>query len=284
MSESTQEYVVACVDGATYTDAVTDYAAWSAQRMGQPLKLLHNVEHREVASHDLSGAIGLGAQESLMQELVDVEQKRSKILLEHGKHILNRQRDRLAEHGHPEPVLRQRHGPLTETLVDCEHEIHLLVMGIRGEQTEGNELGAHLETVARSLHKPILVVNKPFTEPRSIMLAYDGSEHSKKALNMVAQLPLFRDIPCHVAGVGKLTGIQSALSAAADVLQSAGIETTIAALTGDPQAALVEYRRGNDIDLTVMGAFSHHRIRDLFVGSFTAKMMLSTQKPLLLLR
>ncbi|PKM01288.1 MAG: universal stress protein UspA, partial [Gammaproteobacteria bacterium HGW-Gammaproteobacteria-7] len=40
----------------------------------------------------------------------------------------------------------------------------------------------------------------------------------------------------------------------------------------------------HDIDLTLMGAFSHSRIRGFLVGSFTAKMMAKTQRPLQLLR
>lgn len=285
MSEHKQEYVVACVDGAAYTHAVTDYAAWAAKRISHPLKLLHNVEHREVASTDLSGAIGLGAQEILMNELVELEQKRSKIVLEQGKTILQGLSERVTAAGYDAPVLRQRHGSLAETLVDCENEIRLLVMGIRGDQSDDEHLGAHLETVARALHKPILVVNKEFSEPRSIMLAYDGGDHSRKALDMVANRPLFRGIPCHVVCVGnKSHDAQLILTKAAGILKDAGIDTTTAALTGDPQKALVDYRRSNDIDMTVMGAFSHTRIRELFVGSFTAKMMLSTQKPLLLLR
>ena len=40
----------------------------------------------------------------------------------------------------------------------------------------------------------------------------------------------------------------------------------------------------NDIELTLMGAFSHNRFRDLLLGSFTAKMLAATNRPLLLLR
>jgi len=36
--------------------------------------------------------------------------------------------------------------------------------------------------------------------------------------------------------------------------------------------------------ILLMGAFSHTRIHDLLLGSFTTKMLMHTQKPLLLLR
>lgn len=55
-------------------------------------------------------------------------------------------------------------------------------------------------------------------------------------------------------------------------------------LKGKTDHALCEYQANNNIDLTVMGAFSHTRIRDLLLGSVTVKMLLHTKKPLLLLR
>ena len=46
----------------------------------------------------------------------------------------------------------------------------------------------------------------------------------------------------------------------------------------------VNIQDNRDIDLTIMGAFSHTRIHDLILGSFTVKMLLNTKTPLLLLR
>ena len=281
------EMVVACVDGSKYTDDVSDYAAWASQRIGVPLKLLHNVEYRDISPMDLSGSIGFGAQEHLLNELVTLEEQRSKIVLEEGKKMLSHIHERVIAQGYDEPVLRQRHGALPETLVDCEHEIRLLVMGIRGEGKEAmaHQLGGHLETVARALHKPILVVNRRFSVPERIMLAFDGSPGAKKALDMVAQRPLFRGIPCHLVNVNhKQVSQEYPISHAAEELRDGGFDVTVAELSGDPQEVLCNYQQQQKIDLTVMGAFSHNRIRDLIIGSFTVKMLLNTQQPLLLLR
>ena len=282
-----QEMVVACVDGSRFTNDVSDYAAWASQRIGVPLKLLHNIEFRDISPMDLSGSIGFGAQEHLLNELVTLEEQRRKIVLEEGKKMLGQIRERIVGMGYDEPVLRQRHGALPETLVDCEHEIRLLVMGIRGESSEAHhhQLGSHLETVARALHKPILVVNRAFTLPRKIMLAFDGSQGAKMAVEMVAQRPLFRDTPCHLVNVNQKQAKQAyPITQAAEELRSAGVEVTVAELSGDPQEVLCNYQQQAGIDLTLMGAFSHNRIRDLIVGSFTVKMLLRTNQPLLLLR
>jgi nucleotide-binding universal stress UspA family protein len=55
-------------------------------------------------------------------------------------------------------------------------------------------------------------------------------------------------------------------------------------LTGKPDQVLFEYQEAHDLDMTVMGAFSHTRLHDLLLGSFTTRMLLNSKKPLLLLR
>ncbi len=63
--------ILACVDNRGNTDAVIDWAAWAAVRMDCALEFLHVLErHPETAAvTDLSGAIGVDAQESLLKEL-----------------------------------------------------------------------------------------------------------------------------------------------------------------------------------------------------------------------
>ncbi|AZZ91775.1 universal stress protein [Hahella sp. KA22] len=286
--DNNNKTVLACIDGSNFSRAVCDYAAWIAQRVGAPLKLLHNIEHREApAVSDLTGSIGLGSREKLLAELTDLEQRRSKILLQEGKLMLEAAKERVIAAGVSDPVVNQRHGGLTEALIELEDDIGVLVMGIRGEEHENQagRVGAHLETIIRSLHRPVLVVNGEFSAPQRIMLAYDGSEAAGKALNMVAESPLYKGLCCHVVHVsrdGKAN--EQVLEQAVQRLRNAGVDVVASKLTGAVEQELCDYQRQHDIDLTVMGAYSHTRLRELLLGSFTAKMLTMTQKPLLLLR
>ncbi|MBQ0795285.1 universal stress protein [Zhongshania sp.] len=279
-------YVLACIDGASLTTAVCDYAAWMSQRAGAPLKLLHNIEHRpQAAVADLSGSIGLGSQEELLEELTRVEQQRNRLLMQKGKLMLDAARERVVSAGVADVEAWQQHGSLQESLVELEGSIRVLVMGVRGEEHQEGQIGAHLETVIRSLHKPVLVVNTPFSTPKKIMLAYDGHDASRKALDMVASSPVFKDIPCHLVYVGDESTATNVLNDAAKVLQSAGIKHELVNLPkGKSDEQLCHYQAEHDIDLTVMGAYSHHPLRDMLLGSFTAKMLHKTRRPLLLLR
>lgn len=285
--EQQQTVVLTCIDGSRYSNAVCDYAAWIAGRIGAPLKLLHNVEHSATpAMADLSGSIGLGSQEELLAELTNLEQQRSRLLLERGTLMLDAARQRVAEAGVAQVLTCQRHDSLNESLIELEDHIRVLVIGIRGERHGASErgLGAQLENVARTLHRPILVVNREFRQPRTLMLAFDGSEAARKALQMVASSPLFKGMPCHLVYVGDLPAATDLLAEGAAALEQAGLEVTARHLQGRPVDTLTAYQAEHAIDLTIMGAFSHNRLRDLLLGSITAKMLLNTMQPLLLLR
>ncbi len=286
-SQQHESQVLACIDGSHYTSAVCDYAAWIAVNTGAPLKLLHNIERGNVpAVADLTGSIGLGSQEELLEELTALEQQRSRLMVQQGKLMLQAASERAAQYGVKQVIACQRHDSLSESLVELEDSIRVLVLGIRGEEHGGAEqgLGAHLEAVVRSLHKPILVVNKEFSRPRRIMLAYDGSEAARKALALVAGSPLFRELSCHLVHVGVVETAEGLLAEASAVLADAGLAVTANRLEGRTVETLTAYQARHEIDLTVMGAFSHNRLRDLLMGSITAKMLLSTRQPLLLLR
>jgi nucleotide-binding universal stress UspA family protein len=287
---NTTNLVLACIDGSALTEAVCDYAAWIAARVDAPLKLLHTIDphHETAVTSDLNGSIGLGSQEHLLEELTAVEQQRSKLRLQQGKLLLQAAKERVQQAGVSEPITNQRHGGLIESLIELEDNIRVLVIGLRGKvhENQPGRIGAKLESIVRSLHRPILVVTGAFKAPERILIAYDGGKAADKAVEMVANSPLYQGLICHLICVSKDHDPKGELlERAADKLRNAGGMQVIAKkLAGKPEQALCEYQETHNIDLTVMGAFSHTRIHDLLLGSFTAKMLHHTKKPLLLLR
>lgn len=281
-------YVLSCIDNSPFSEAVCDYSVWIAKTVGAPIKFIHTIEHRNILPvTNLSGAIGLGASEELLNELTEVEQNRSRLLLKKGAIMLKAAKQKAIDAGIEHVGKIQQHGNIAEALVELEDDIRILVIGIRDRSAENLEADfeTKLETVIRSLHKPILVVNKEFETPKSILLAYDGSQAAKKALEMVCTSPLFKQLSCHLIHVvEKLSGEDTLLISASEKLKAAGLQVVSKTLSGKTGDALIKYRTENDIDLTVMGAFSHNRLRNFLLGSFTAKMMENTKKPLLLLR
>ncbi len=280
--------VVACIDGSRAAPAVCDYAAWASKHMQNPVTLLHVLdEERYPAEPDLAGSIGLGSREQLLDELAELDRKRSKLALEHGHHMLDEAERRLKGAGVADVAKRQRHGDLTESLLALEKQTRLLVMGLHGESSSDRDIhiGSQLETVIRSMHRPILLVPDEFTAPKSAMLAFDGSPTAFKGVELLAGSPVLKGMPLHLVMVGADTNDRwEQLKKAEKMLANLGSEITLAIRAGDVEPTLHAYQEEHDIDLLVMGAYGHSRIRQFLVGSTTTIMLKTAEKPLVILR
>lgn len=281
--------IIACVDGSILSEAVCDFGAFFSKTLGLSLELLSVVEHLHVSAQtDLSGNIGLGSRDDLLESLIDEEKSESKKAIVEGREMLSRLHERALSQEAKAVKIVQKHGELYENVQAQKEEIRLLILGLRGKDHESNvhAIGSQVEELIRTLNVPILLVNEAFFEPRKILIAYDGSSSSKKAIDMVVKEPLFNHVERHIVNVHKDKALSSfMLEEATHILETLSFSTLYtASLQGEPIRELLNYQKEKSIDLIAMGAFSHSRIRDALFGSFTSKMILSTPKPLLLLR
>ncbi|QJQ95795.1 MULTISPECIES: universal stress protein [Halomonadaceae] len=282
------EQVIAAIDGSQFSAVVCDYAAWASQALNAPLTLLHVVNnHPQTAEANLSGNIDLGSREHLLEELATLDERRTKLAQEQGRHRLAAAKQRAAEHGVTEAVTQQRNGELVETLSGLENDIRLLVIGKRGETAHQarEHLGSNLERVVRSLHRPILIVTGEYRAPTRVMIAFDGSKTTRKGVEMIAAIPLFKGVECHVVMVGAdVADTRSQLDWALGELAEAGFTAHGEIRAGGVGKALDEYQHEHALDMLIMGAYGHSRIRHLLVGSTTTAMLRKASVPVLLLR
>ena len=281
-------HVMACIDNSQSSLAVCDYSAWASQRLNAPLTLLHVLdEGKYPASADLSGNIGLGSREHLLDELATLDAQRAKLALEHGQHMLEKARERTVNSGVISPDLKQRHGHLVESLSDLQDDIRLLVIGRVGEDSaHGTEsLGSQIEAVVRTIHRPILITTSQFKKPEAVMVAFDGSAIGHKTLLTLAESPLCKGLPIHIVMVGADShDNQKELEKARSVLASSGLTVQTEIRPGEVESVLHAYQAEHAIDLLVMGAYGHSRIRQFLVGSTTTTMLRTATIPVLLLR
>ncbi|PRE49522.1 universal stress protein [Burkholderia multivorans] len=281
--------IVACIDGSRYTESIGQYAVWACQRLGAPLEFLHTLErHPERAQRtDPSGTIGFGSQEKLLVELSALDEQRGKLAQEHGRLMLQSASDLARAAGLTSVSVRQRHGDLVNALAEMEQEIRLVVLGKHGplHGTDDKHLGAEMERVTRTLRRPTLIASEAFRPIKKALIAFDGSATGQKMIETVAASPLLRALPCHVLTVGQQTpGPRDELEWAATRLSNAGLIVTSARREGHPERAIALYMVENDIDLLVMGAYGHSRIRELIVGSTTTALLRESLVPVLVLR
>jgi len=68
------------------------------------------------------------------------------------------------------------------------------------------------------------------------------------------------------------------------LLQKARFEPICSLLEGEPEKAIARYVQENKINLLMMGAYGHSRIRHLIIGSTTTQILRSSNIPVLVFR
>jgi nucleotide-binding universal stress UspA family protein len=280
------EKILVCVDGSKLSQAVCDYGICLAKKLNLPLILLNVVEHSHTTKKvNLSGNIGLGSKEDLLDELVNEEMSESKQLIAKGKTILKHMQEYVKSQGQENCFTLQRHGTLYETLDDLSQDLRIAVIGLKGEDSGENQIGSHIEELIRTINIPILLVNGEFKQIESILMAYDGSNYANKVIKETKQSPIFTNVIRHIVNVNKDTTISNKLLSEAKALfANANIEVQTASLSGDSVDELIKYQAENNLDVIAMGAYSHNRFRSVIFGSFTTQMLLKAKKPLFLFR
>lgn len=278
--------IIACIDGSPMTLATCEASAWVASKINAPLILLHALDKttRPVVS-ELSGQIGLGSQEELLNELAKLDEARSKVALKHGKQLLEEAAEWVMNKGISHVEQLQRHGSLLESLIDLENELRVLVIGKLGEEQDSNKtIGSQLESVIRSIKSHTLVVNAPFSIPTSYLIAFDGSPTSEKLIEKAINTPLLLGLDCHLVMVDDFAEKSAAFEKAAIKLKNAGLSVHEDILSGSVDDALLKYQKDHQIGMMVMGAYGHSTLRQFFLGSNTTKVLIKSEVPLLLIR
>jgi len=279
--------IIACIDGSIIGDAVCDAAAWAAHKLHKPLLLLHSIEKQQQhGADDLSGSIGLGAQSELLEKMAQLDQERGRLALQLGKSLLESAQAR-SSHNFPVTVdSRLRHGDFVDSLVELETEARLMVVGKTGLDHGGNisAIGSHIETLIRQVHTSVLIASSPFSPPANFMLAYDGNDTAERSLERIIEGGLLNDLPCHLVMVNSGQAPQEKFDNAVTRLRREGFDVTAALLDGPVFETLQNYKAEHNIELLVMGAFSHSKVRHLFLGSNTLRMIERADTPLIVLR
>lgn len=274
--------IIACIDGANSTTSTCEASAWVANKVEAPLVLFHALDHStQPVVSEFSGQIGLGSQEELLEELAELDEARSKIMLKHGNTLLEEAQKWALNQGVKDVSKLQRHGSLLEGLLDLEEELRVLVIGRSGDS---HSVGSQLETVIRSIKSHILVVCEGFKLPDSYLIAFDGSAISEKLIDKAIQTPLLKGLDCHLVMIDDGGNKYIAFEKARVQLEKSGIKVTAASLTGAVDKALIDYQQQHEIGMMVMGAYGHSQLRQFFVGSNTTKVLSNCLVPLLLIR
>lgn len=280
--------IITCIDSSAFAKDVCNAGIWAANRLNKAILFLHAIEKNNVAVvESLSGAIGLGARSSLLNEMATLDEQRSKLALKVGKEMLEQAYQLASENGCSLIEKTQRHSDIVEAICDLESDARFIVIGRSGENHGKNfkALGSHIEQIIRRVHTPILIANKNFTKPKNFMLAYDGRETADKAVKRIIDGGLLHSLPCHLVSVkNKQSDLIDKFKHTENLLVENGFQVKSALLEGNIFDSITDYKINNNVEMLVMGAFSHSKLAHAFLGSNTLKMIENTQLPMVILR
>ncbi|NCC34027.1 MAG: universal stress protein [Chloroflexia bacterium] len=288
-SPDSPETILVCVDGSIYTDSVSEHGAWASQRLRAPVTLIH-VSTPPLSYDgpaDYSGSLRADEMGTLLEKLTSVDEERGRLDQRKGELIVDHARGVLTAAGVPPQEVLHRRGSLVETLAEYDDTAQLIVLGKRGEHADFAtlHLGANLERVVRGARVPVLVASRAFKAIERFAIAYDGGPSITKALTYVAASPLLKGLEAHLITVGQdNTETRGALNAAAAQLTKRGFTVKTQLQPGRPDQVIASYGEANAINLLVMGAYGHSRIRNLVIGSTTSATLRSCLVPVLLFR
>jgi nucleotide-binding universal stress UspA family protein len=190
-------------------------------------------------------------------------------------------------------------GPSHRTLLNHfrQKRPDLAVVGRRGddEDVDPRVLGSVSRRLVDDAPCPVAVVSRrPSARsgddaPR-IMVAYDTSEHSQRALRWATELARSVDggiVLAHVIGVVSEAGRVAALSEqasrfldqAVESVTSRGVPCSTVTGYGDPRRLLDEMAESNDVDLIVVGPRGVGGLTKLVLGSVASYLVEHAERP-----
>ncbi len=284
--------ILVCTDGSIFAQSSYEYTAWFASGLDVDVEVLYVTDIRSqkvTSTGNLSGSIGIDAAKELLNKLVELEHEKAKLNHERAKLILENAKHFFETKGIDNVKLVHETGFLVDSFHKFEEDADLIVLGKRGEAAEfaSGHLGANLERIVRASHKPCLVTSRQYKPIERLLLAYDGSPSCQKILQFLVDSSVFDGLELHIVTVAKSVEEQTAIArieSARQLAKKAGFEPICSVIEGHSEKAIAQYSEENNIDLLMIGAYGHSRIRHLVIGSTTAQILRSSHIPVLVFR
>ncbi len=180
-----------------------------------------------------------------------------------------------------------KEGVVSREIVESAQRCDMISMGMAGEHAFWRDalLGSNLESVVRQTHKPVMVTPEKYEQITKILVAYDNSPFSAKALNAGAKIAQQLRLPLTVITVsGDKKSGENIMSGAAEILKDYKITHDAITKSGETVDVILSFCKKGSYNLLVMGAYGHSKIRELILGNTTVQLRRKVDCPVLLCR
>lgn len=275
--------ILIAVDGAEYTNPVMKYAVYLAKAFQAKLNIITVVD---VRIFEWSVYLGVDGFAPVMPSTSYLDE--SKLLLqEKAEKVLQKCVDIVRAENISYTASKHEGSPV-EMISNQANIVDMIILGARGEFAKWGRsrlMGATVEAISRECNKPLFISPKVFRPFRNILIPYDGSINSNRALPYAGYFASsFKSIAYVFTVDNSLESANIILTEGKNYLQSYEIEIKTKARSGHADEEILNYANEKEMDLIVMGAYGHSRIKEAILGSTTERVMRNATLPLLLVK
>jgi len=271
------------VDGSVNSTVAINFGIYVAPKFGASLSGLHVIDTFLIQGPimtDISATVGMPPYEGFFEAVETSLEEKADL-------ILNNFSDSCHKSG-VSCQTKKSIGKISDAIIEEAEKADMIVMAKKGEHfhlKEGGIIGTVAETVIRRSGKPVLVTPETFREIESMALAFDGSASAKKALALSMRISEQAKWPITVVIVTSDAAKAADLSAhVEDAAQKGLADCEIIVASGKEVDEILKFIREGAVELMVMGAYGHNRLRELILGSTTSSIIQKSPIPVLLIR
>ncbi|HUH66341.1 MAG TPA: universal stress protein [Syntrophales bacterium] len=279
----TVERILIPTDGSDYATTAIEYGIYIAKRLDAQLTGFHVIDIRLLQGPvftDISGSVGLPAYQEFLPLLQGSLDERAEAVL-HAFKVKCHEAGLRVE-------TKKAIGSVDRSIIEEGGNTDLIIIARRGERLHSEEtglIGSTAESIVRNSGKPVMVTPEIFYEIESIGLAYDGSAPADKALTLAATLSEKTAWPITVIIITDNHELGAILTKKLeDFFEPRKIDSAIIILQGKEDREIIKFINERAVELMVMGAYGHNRLRELILGSTTSSVIKRSAIPVLLTR
>ena len=271
------------VDGSANSATAVDYGIYIAPKLEASLSGLHVIDIYLIQGPmmtDVSATVGMPPYDGFF-EAVETSLK------EKADYVLKNFEDRCRAAG-VACGTKKNIGKISDTIIEEAEGADLILMAKKGEHfhlKEGGLIGSVAEVVIRHSGKPVMVIPESFREIESMGLAYDGSAPARKALKLSLNISEKAKWPITVLIISADAAKAADLSAQVEDMAQKGLADCEVIISAGREAdEILKFIAEGPVELMVMGAYGHNRLRELLLGSTTSQIIHKSPIPVLLIR
>lgn len=180
-----------------------------------------------------------------------------------------------------------KRGKVEDLIIQASRTVDLVVIGKRGKTypLESKAPGPVTELLLRHTTKPVVVVPQGGKLNNKILIGYDGSKTSQRALASGATLATYFNSSVVVVSIAnEIDEATSPLNEAKEFLSNYQLDVTYIVDFGStkPWTAILDQARIHGVSLIVIGAYGDNKLLELIFGSTTREVLIQATCPVLL--